>query len=69
MLGKQIQQARLDAGLTQEKVAADARISREYMSMLEHDKYQPTVEVFLRVCRAIGVEGWRIIKDVEDKKT
>jgi len=66
VLGEELRKARQAAGLSQEKVATTARVSREYVSMIERGEYQPTVEVFMRVCAAIGVKGWRVLKDIEE---
>jgi transcriptional regulator with XRE-family HTH domain len=44
---------RTKAGLTQEEVAARARVSREYVSMLESGKNTPTIDVFIRLCHAV----------------
>lgn len=54
--------------MTQEQVAAKAKISREYVSMLERDEYRVTIDVLLRVCRALDTEAWRIVKAVEQRR-
>jgi transcriptional regulator with XRE-family HTH domain len=64
-LGKAIRNAREQAGLSQEAVAAKARIGRSYLSLLEHDAKSPTVKVLLRVCAAIGVRAADVLGDVE----
>lgn len=68
MLGEQLRKARVAANLTQEQVAARARISREYMSKLEANAYSPTVDVLMRVCAAVGTSAWRILRRVEEKR-
>lgn len=65
MLGDELRKARNKAGLTQEQVAARARISREYVSQLERNRQSPTVDMLLRVCRILGVSAARIIERVE----
>jgi hypothetical protein len=50
-------------GMTQQEVAASARITRD--SMLERNEYRPTVEMLLQVCEAMGIEAWRIVRMVE----
>jgi len=66
-LGKAIRNAREQAGLSQEAVAAKARIGRSYLSQLEHDAKSPTVKVLLRLCAAIGVKAADVLHDVERK--
>jgi transcriptional regulator with XRE-family HTH domain len=64
-LGRAIREARQRLGLSQETVAAKARIGRSYLSLLENDAKSPTVKVFLRVCAAMGVSGAEVLRDVE----
>ena len=66
MLGKELRKAREAAGLTQEEVAAKAKITREYVSHLEREEYTPTVDVFLRVCAAMGIHAWQVIRRIEE---
>jgi transcriptional regulator with XRE-family HTH domain len=65
MLGTELRNARRKAGLTQEQVAARARISREYVSQLERGRQSPTVDMLLRVCRILGTSASTIISKVE----
>ena len=65
MLGDELRKARLKAGLTQEQVAARARISREYVSQLERNRQSPTVDMLLRVCAMLKVSASRLIAKVE----
>jgi len=65
MLGNELKKARLKAGLTQEQVAAQAQISREYVSQLERNRQSPTVDMLLRVCRILGVPASRIVAKIE----
>jgi transcriptional regulator with XRE-family HTH domain len=65
VLGAELRKARLSAGLTQESLAAKARLSREYVNMLERDKKSPTVSVLIRLCRAMNASAGRIITRVE----
>ena len=41
--------------LSQEKLAGDAEIDRTYVSMMERGIHQPSLDVFIRVARALGV--------------
>lgn len=67
MLGNELRKARVAAKLTQEEVAARAKISREYINRLEQEKYTPTVTVLMRVCAAVGTKAWRIVQRLEEK--
>lgn len=64
-IGEQLKKARSAAGLTQEELAFKADISRNYVSLLELDAKSPTVQVLLRICRALGVRASSIIAKIE----
>lgn len=65
MLGKQLQKARLAAGMTQEELAFAASLDRTYISRLEHDKKSPTLDTLFRICDALGVAASTLISRVE----
>jgi transcriptional regulator with XRE-family HTH domain len=51
--------------MTQEQLASKARLTREYVSLLELDKRMPTIPVFIRLCRALGISAAKLIAKVE----
>jgi transcriptional regulator with XRE-family HTH domain len=53
VLAQELRKARMAAGLTQEELAAKAHLSREYVNYIERGKRQPTVAVFIRICKAL----------------
>jgi len=65
VFGDLLQKARLKAGMTQEELAATVRLTREYISLLEHDKRTPTIHVFIRLARALRVSPGTLIEQVE----
>jgi transcriptional regulator with XRE-family HTH domain len=64
-LGGELRKSRLAAGMSQEQLAFDAGISRNYVSLLELGEKSPTVQVLLRVCKALGVKASKIIARIE----
>ena len=68
MLGAELRKAREAVGLTQEQVAGKAGISREYLSLLENDRYNPTVDVLIKCCAALGIKAWELLRRVETSK-
>jgi len=60
-----LRQARLNAGMTQEELAAKVRLTREYVSLLERGKRTPTIHVFVRLTRALGLSPADMIVQVE----
>jgi transcriptional regulator with XRE-family HTH domain len=51
--------------MTQEELAFKADISRNYVSLLELGEKSPTVQILLRICKALGVRASTIIARVE----
>lgn len=51
--------------MTQEELAAKASLTREYVSLLERDKRTPTIEVFIRLVRAVGLSPAEVIAKIE----
>ncbi len=49
MLGEQLRAARLEADWSQEKLAEEAGISRNYVSLLELNRKSPTLDVLLAI--------------------
>lgn len=66
MLGKELRKAREATGLTQEKLGFAAKLSREYVNQLEQGRKSPTVQVLLRLCKAMGVKAWKVLRAVEE---
>jgi len=67
MLGNELRNARLKAGLTQEEVAFRAGVDRSYLSELERNLKSPTVEMLFRLCRTLGVRASVILGRVEQE--
>lgn len=69
MVGNELRKARLDAGMSQEKVALEAGVDRSYLSELENNRWSPTVEMLFRLCDTLGVAASDIIARVERTRT
>lgn len=65
MLGKELKKAREEAGLSQEKLGFEAEIDRSYVSLLEHDKKSPTLDVIFRICDALKISASEFVARVE----
>lgn len=65
MLGDELRKSRLAAKLTQEELAARAKLTREYVSHVERGVYRPTVDVLIRMCAAMKTRAWRVLRRVE----
>lgn len=65
MLGNELRKARMAAKLTQEQLSFAAEIDRSYISLLEHDKKSPTVDMLFRLCDTLGVSASGLLARVE----
>jgi len=61
ILGTEIRRSRIEAGLTQEGVAAKAGLHRTYVSLIERGRRTPTVDVLFRIAGALDVPAADII--------
>jgi transcriptional regulator with XRE-family HTH domain len=68
MFGDEIRTARLKAGMTQEQLAFKTRLTREYVSLLELGKRMPTIPVFIRLCKALGIPAAKLIAKLENSQ-
>ena len=69
MLGEELRKARVKAGLTQEDLAFEAKVSRQYVSLLELNQKSPTLDVLLRLCEAMDVSAGRMILRIERQRS
>lgn len=53
------------AKMTQEQLSFAAEIDRSYISLLEHDKKSPTVDMLFRLCDTLGVSASSLLARVE----
>ena len=65
MLGEELRKARLKAGLAQEELAFRAGVSRQCVSLLELNEKSPTVDLLIRVCKAMGASAGKIVARME----
>ena len=55
VLGKKIQRARNDSGMTQEELADKVGISRAYMGYIEQGRNAPSLEVLNKIARVLRI--------------
>ncbi|WP_263261884.1 helix-turn-helix transcriptional regulator [Pseudomonas sp. RIT-PI-S] len=63
--GKVLRERRKRAGLTQEQLALEADIQRNYVSLIERGKNQPTVVIVFKLAAALRCRPSDLIADVE----
>ena len=65
MLGKELKSVREAVGMSQERLAFEAGVHRTYISLLERDRKSPTLNVLIRICRALGISAAELVARVE----
>jgi transcriptional regulator with XRE-family HTH domain len=56
ILGRNVRQARLEKGMSQEELAFQADMKRSYLSDLERGVRNPSIKAIGRLASALGVE-------------
>lgn len=67
-LGRAIRAHRLAAGLSQEALAERAGLHWTYVSQVERGRRNVSVDALGRLGSALGVPGWRLLRDAEDEQ-
>jgi transcriptional regulator with XRE-family HTH domain len=62
LLSQNIKNKRYSLGLSQEKLAFLAGIDRTYMSEVERELANPTIEVLLKISNALGLTPQDLLK-------
>ncbi|WP_288632803.1 helix-turn-helix domain-containing protein [Pseudomonas sp. UBA5666] len=62
---KVLRERRKQAGLTQEKLALEAGVQRNYVSLIERGIHQPTINIIFKLAAALGCKPSALIADVE----
>ncbi len=56
-VGLALMKARQAKGLSQEDLAAEAGIARNYLSRIENGKVNPSITVFISLIQALGIKA------------
>lgn len=62
--GKRLREARLRVGLSQEELAAKARLHRTYVGMIERAKRNITLSNAESLAKALGMKLFELIRDL-----
>jgi len=63
--GKVLRQRRKNLGLTQEELAHEAGVQRNYVSLIERGINQPTITIIFKLATALDCSPSELIGDVE----
>lgn len=62
-----LKQYRLSAGLSQGKLAEQVGVARQTINLIENDKYNPSLDLCIRLAKALGTDlntlFWESVKD------
>ena len=67
-LAQVIRERRLKLGLSQEALAAKAKVHRTYVGMIERGERSPTCDVAYKLARALGVSLSSLIREAENSQ-
>lgn len=67
LFGITLRELRKEAGLSQESLALSADLQRNYVSLIELGKNQPTVTTIFKLAEALDITPSRLIKLTEEK--
>lgn len=62
-VGKNLKRLRLDAGLSQERLAFECELHRTYISGVERGVRNPTVVVLDTIAKSLNVPVWLLLQD------
>ena len=68
LVGKNLERARRDKGLTQEELSARSGFSQQYLSGLERGERNPTLVTLYELAQALGISHVELVRP-ERRKT
>jgi len=63
--GATLRRLRVGAGLSQEDLALEAGIQRNFVSLIELGRNQPTITTVCKLARALGLKASELIAETE----
>ena len=63
--GTALRRVRLAAGLTQEQLGLEANVQRNFISLIETGRNQPTISTITKVARALGMKASELVAEAE----
>lgn len=66
-LGEALRAARKQRGLSQEKLALDAGVERNYVSLLELGRNSPSLGMLFKLCKVLELQPSALLAQVEQQ--
>jgi transcriptional regulator with XRE-family HTH domain len=63
--GAALRRTRLAAGLSQEQLALEAGVQRNFISLIELGRNQPTISTVAKLARALGIKASELVAEAE----
>lgn len=63
--GAALRRVRLAAGMTQEQLALEAGVQRNFISLIETGQNQPTISTIVKLARALGMRASELVAEAE----
>ena len=64
-LGAALRRLRLASGMSQEALALESGVQRNFISLIETDQNQPTISTIVKLARALGVKASELVAEAE----
>lgn len=67
--GAALRRVRLAAGMSQEQLALEAGVQRNFVSLIETGQNQPTISTVAKLARALGMLASELVAEAEWNET
>ncbi len=67
-IGNRMKSRRKELGLTQKELASEVKLSQNYLSELEKDKFNPTAPIIVRLAVALAMSADELLGINDTKK-
>jgi transcriptional regulator with XRE-family HTH domain len=67
--GAALRRLRLAAGMSQESLALEAGVQRNFISLIETGQNQPTIGTICKLARALGMKASELVAAAESEPT
>ncbi len=64
-IGAALRRLRLTAGMTQEQLALESGVQRNFVSLIELNRNQPTISTIAKLARALGMKASQLVAEAE----
>lgn len=65
VIGQVLRQFRIESGLSQDQLVDKIDMSKAFLSEIERGIKMPSLETLFRISKALDVNAWEIVKEIE----